>query len=259
MTNLNIKSLFNFNNKIILITGSEGQIGSAITKLFLNLGSTVYGIDKKKKNKIINQKYKFIKTDITNRNVVKTKISNIIKLNKKIDVIINTAAVSIFTKYDKRTNQELNNTIDTNIKGLLNIINSYVYFHKKNNLKKCSIINIGSIYGFLSPDFRIYGNRDRYSSEIYGASKAAVIQLTKYYSVILSKYNINVNCLSPGGILNDKKPQNKKFIKKYSKRVPLNRMGDSENLFTGVLFLASDQSNYVNGQNIVIDGGLSSW
>ena len=60
-------------------------------------------------------------------------------------------------------------------------------------------------------------------------------------------------------IYNSKKPQNKKFIKKYSNRVPLDRMGNPENLFTGILFLASDQSNYVNGQNIIIDGGLSSW
>ena len=107
---------------------------------------------------------------------------------------------------------KLNATINTNIKGLLNVINSYADIHKKNNLKNCSIINIGSIYGFLSPDFRIYGKNDNYSSEIYGATKAAVIQLTKYYSVILSKYNINVNCLSPGGLLNDKSPQNKNFI-----------------------------------------------
>ena len=258
MKNLNIKSLFNFNKKIILITGASGQIGSSIVKLFLSLGSNVYGFDKTK-SKIKHGDYKFIKVDIRNKTEVKKKISEIVKKNNRIDIIVNTAAVSIFSKYDKRTNSELDKTIDTNIKGLLNVINSYVDIHKKNSLKKCSIINFGSIYGFLSPDFRIYSNKDRFSSEIYGASKAAVIQLTKYYSVVLSNYNINVNCLSPGGIYNNKKPQNKKFIKKYSNRVPLDRMGNTENLYTGILFLASDQSNYVNGQNIIIDGGLSSW
>ena len=183
----------------------------------------------------------------------------IINKNNKIDVIINSAAVSIFTKYTDRTEQEINNSIDTNIKGTLNIMNAYVEEHKKRNLKKCSIINMGSIYGFLSPDFRIYGKNDRYSSEIYGATKASVIQLTKYYSVILSKYNINVNCLSPGGILNKKNSQSKNFIKKYSNRVPKGRMGNVEDLFTGILFLASDNSKYVCGQNIIIDGGLSVW
>lgn len=258
MKNPNIKSLFNFNNKKILITGAGGQIGSAVAELFLNLGSKVYGVDKNAgKNKHSN--YRFIKTDITNKLKIKTKITEIVKKEKCIDVIINTAAVSYFSKYDKRTDLEINKTLDTNIKGVLNIINSYAHIHKTRKLKKCSIINMGSIYGFLSPDFRIYGNKDRFSSEVYGASKAAVIQLTKYYSVVLSKYNINVNCLSPGGIYNDKKPQNKKFVKNYSNRVPLKKMGKPENLFTGILFLASDQSNYVNGQNLIIDGGLSSW
>ena len=104
MTNLNTKSLFNFHNKTILITGSNGQIGSKISKLFLNLGSTVYGIDKNENNKIVHKKFNFIKADITNKNNIKKKLLNIIKINKKIDVIINTAAVSIFTKYDKRFN-----------------------------------------------------------------------------------------------------------------------------------------------------------
>ena len=181
MKNLNVQSLFNFYNKSILITGASGQIGSSIVKLFLDLGSKVYGFDKAK-SIIKHANYKFIKIDITNKNMVRKKINDIMKKDNKIDVIINNAAVSIFSKYDQRTDLELDKTIDTNIKGLLNIINSYVYVHKKNNLKRCNIINIGSIYGILSPDFRIYGKKDRFSSEIYGATKAAVIQLTKYYS-----------------------------------------------------------------------------
>ena len=258
MKNLNINSLFNFNNKTVLITGSSGQIGTALAKLFLRLGAKVYGFDKSKST-INNINFNFIKLDIAKKNIIKNKLQSVIKKERKIDVIINNAAVSVFSKYNQRTEKELNLTIDTNIKGVLNIINSYSDIHKKNNLKKCSIINIGSIYGFLSPDFRIYGSKDNYSSEIYGATKAAVIQLTKYYSVMLAKYQINVNCLSPGGIINEKKPQNKKFIKNYSKRVPKSKMGNVENLFTGILFLASESSSYVNGQNIIIDGGLSSW
>ena len=258
MKKLKINSLFNFQKKIILITGSSGQVGASLVKLFLDLDSKVYGFDKVK-GKIKHLNYKFIKIDITNKNSVKNKINYILKKEKKIDVIINSAAVSVFSKYNKRTDAELNRTINTNIKGLLNTINAYSNAHKKSNLKTCCIINIGSIYGILSPDFRIYGKRDNYSSEIYGATKAAVIQLTKYYSVMLSKHRINVNCLSPGGIFNNNKPQNKKFVKKYSNRVPLSRMGSVENLFTGILFLASENSNYITGQNLIIDGGLSSW
>ena len=141
----------------------------------------------------------------------------------------------------------------------MNIIKNYVNIHKRKKLKICRIINFGSIYGSLSPNFDIYKKGDRFNSEIYGATKASVIQLTKYYAVILSKENIIINCISPGGILNKKNPQAKNFVKNYSKRVPKQRMGNVEDLFTVVLFLSSDKSNYIVGQNIIVDGGLSIW
>ena len=94
------------------------------------------------------------------------------------------------------------------------------------------------------------------SSEIYGASKSSIIQLTKYFAVLLAKKNINVNCISPGGILN-KKLQSKKFIKNYIKRVPKNRMGKVDDLHTAIIYLSSDFSDYTTGQNIIVDGGLS--
>ncbi len=258
MNRQSIDTLFNFQNKIVLITGSSGQIGSALVNLFLDLGSKVYGFDQVSK-KIKNRNFKFIKTNVSNKINVKKNILKITKSEKKIDIIINNAGYSVFTKYYKRTDKEINKTVDVNIKGVTNMINEYSEIHKRYKIKKCNIINISSIYGLLSPDFRIYGKNDRFNSEIYGATKASVIQLTKYYAVILSKYNININCISPGGILNKNKPQAKDFVKKYSKRVPKQRMGIVEDLFTGILFLSSDKSNYIIGQNIIIDGGLSTW
>jgi 3-oxoacyl-[acyl-carrier protein] reductase len=253
-----MKNLFNFKNKIIFITGSSGQLGLSFVKLFLSQGAKVIGVDNVKNN-FKNKNYLFLNQDITDKKKVEHTFSRIIKKFKKIDVIVNNAGVSIFTKYDKRKNEELDKVFNINVKGTLNIINAYSKIHKTRKLKRCSIVNIASIYGLLSPDFRIYGKKDNFNSEIYGASKAAVIQITKYYSVILSKLNINVNCLSPGGIENKKKPQNKSFIKKYSQRVPINRMGKPSDLYSGLLFLSCESSNYVNGQNIVIDGGLSVW
>lgn len=253
-----IDNLFNFREKIILITGSSGQLGQSFCKLFLNLGAKVYGFDK---NSCIlkHKNFFFRKIDITKKNIVEKNINFLINKNNKIDVIINNAGYSVFTKFYNRTQAELNKTISVNINGTLNTINAYTKFHKKKKLKYCNIINIASIYGLLSPDFRVYGKDGNYNSEIYGATKASIIQLTKYYSVILGHMNINVNCLSPGGIYNDKNPQKASFIKKYSSRVPKQRMALPEDLYTGILFLASSDSNYVSGQNIIIDGGLSSW
>ena len=258
MINQKINKLFNFKEKIILITGSSGQLGLSFCKLFLDMGAIVYGFDKNS-NKFKHKNYIFKKVDVSKKKIVQKNIHLLIKKNKKIDVIINNAGFSVFTKFDQRTNNEIDKTINVNIKGTLNVINAYVELHKIKKLKRCNIINIGSIYGIMSPDFRIYGKNGNYNSEIYGATKSAVIQLTKYYSVILANFNINVNCLSPGGIYNEYKPQKLSFIKNYSLRVPKGRMAYAEDLHTGILFLASSKSEYVSGQNILIDGGLSSW
>ena len=251
-------NFFNFKNKIVLVTGSSGQLGRSFVDLFLTQKSRVIGIDIKNNN-LKKKNYFYYKLDITNKHDVDNFFTNIQKKFKKIDVIINNAGFSTFSHFKNRKDYELNKTIDVNIKGTLNIINSYSKVHSKKNLKRCSIINVSSIYGVVSPDFRIYGKGDNFNSEIYGATKAAIIQITKYYSVILAKSNININCISPGGILNKSKPQNKKFIKKYSLRVPKNRMGKPSDLFTALMFLSSSDSEYVNGQNIIVDGGLTSW
>ena len=126
------------------------------------------------------------------------------------------------------------------------------------HLKLGKIINIASIYGVISPDYRIYNKGDRINSEIYGASKAGLIQLTKYYATFLAKRNILVNCISPGGVENKKK-QNTKFIKKYLHNVPLGRMTSLSDIFSVLNFLIADENRYLTGQNLILDGGMSSW
>ncbi len=258
MKSLSINKFFDFKKKIIMISGTSGLLGYAFAKLFLSLGCNVIGIDKKK-NQIKHKNFHFFNEDVSNSKKIENILKFIIKKFKKIDVIINNAGISYFTKFENRTNYEFSSTLNTNLLGTINICKSYLKIHKTNKLKKCRIINIGSIYGILSPDFNIYDKGDNINSEIYGASKAGIIQFTKYLSVYAAKHNITVNCLSPGGILNHKNKQKKKFINKYSKRVPLKRMADTSDFFTCILFLASEKSSYITGQNIVVDGGLSAW
>ena len=250
-----LDKLFNFKNKIVLITGCNGQIGKKISELFLSLGAKVYGFDLNN-TKIHNQNFIYIKIDITENKILKKKISKIFQKEKKIDILINNAATSIFSGIEKRKDNELSKVYNLNVKSVIKIIKYFYINYKKYNMKKASIINFGSIYGFLSPDFKIYTNGNRFSAEIYGASKASLIQITKYFAVLFAKKNIRVNSISPGGILN-KKLQSKKFIKNYSSRVPMNRMANVDDLFTAILYLASDFSKYGTGQNIIIDGGLS--
>ena len=158
-----LDKLFNFKNKIVLITGCNGQIGKKISELFLSLGAKVYGFDLNN-TKIHNQNFIYIKIDITENKILKKKISKIFQKEKKIDILINNAATSIFSGIEKRRDNELSKVYNLNVKSVINIIKYFYINYKKYNMKKASIINFGSIYGFLSPDFRIYTNGNRFSA-----------------------------------------------------------------------------------------------
>jgi NAD(P)-dependent dehydrogenase (short-subunit alcohol dehydrogenase family) len=124
-----------------------------------------------------------------------------------------------------------------------------------------SIIQTASIYGLVGPDRRIYEGSSYLGREIntpavYSVSKAAVIGLARHLATVWAEHRIRVNVLTPGGI---ESGQNETFRKRYSDRVPLGRMGKASELHGALLFLASDASSYVTGQNIVVDGGLTSW
>lgn len=124
-----------------------------------------------------------------------------------------------------------------------------------------SIIQTASIYGIVAPDQRIYERsyymgRSINTPAVYSVSKAAVVGLTKYLSSYWAPHNIRVNTLTPGGV---RSGQNDEFIKRYSARIPLGRMAERDEMVGALIYLASDASSYVTGQNIVVDGGLSVW
>ena len=237
-------------DKYIIITGSEGQVGTAFVSHLKDQGYKIIGIDNvPQKNKDI----KYFKSDITSKKNIE---SILIECSDQyIHALLNVAGVAVFTKFEDRTEEELDFVLSVNIKA--NIFASqlvYKHFFKKQGCGR--IINIGSIYGLVSGNMNIYEEGDRRTSEIYGASKAAVISLTQYLSAYMANNNVMVNCISPGGIFNQ---QNKNFIEKYSSRVPLRRMGTEEELLTTLDFLIDDRSSYITGQNIVVDGGFTVW
>jgi NAD(P)-dependent dehydrogenase (short-subunit alcohol dehydrogenase family) len=124
-----------------------------------------------------------------------------------------------------------------------------------------SIIQRSSIYGFLGPDNRIYEGssylgRKINSPAVYAASKAAVLGLTTHLATYWGRQGIRVNSISPGGV---ESGQNKEFTQRYSARVPMARMATADELVGALIYLASDASSYVTGQNLVVDGGLSAW
>jgi NAD(P)-dependent dehydrogenase (short-subunit alcohol dehydrogenase family) len=225
--------------KSVILTGSEGQIGSA---LWIELESKDY--------KVI--PVDLGDCDLRDMKAVEDLYRNLFKKNDNICGLINCAGVSLFTDSMVRTEDEFDYVVDTNLKGTFNSIKAFVNRCKDES----SIVTISSIYGIVSPDFSIYGEGDRKSPEVYGASKAGLIQMTRYFAVYLANRKIRVNCVSPGGILAN---QDSEFVRRYSERCPMNRMGRSEEVAKGVSFLLGNEASYINGHNLVIDGGLTCW
>lgn len=249
---------YDLKNKKILITGANGQLGRSLALVLLNQEAFVYATDIQKEmekglvKKIKNSEFKnfkYMEMDVTSEKSVE-KAENLIKGN--IDVLINNAGVAVFTPFEERTIKEIDKVIDVNLKGT--ILCSKIFSKKMIRRKAGKIINIGSMYGIVPPDKRIYGDSGRNSSEIYGATKAGVIQLTKYLATYLGEFNITVNAISPGGIFNYQK---KFFVDNYIRKNPLGRMAKEEDMLGIICFLSSDDSNYITGQNIAVDGGFT--
>jgi len=255
-----INELLDLENKVILITGALGQVGTALVNTFLDLGSVVIATDinKSAEINIEKQNYDYFKLDVNNSEEVRKVLDNIFTKYKKIDVLINNAGVNTFKHSRDRTEEDLDFVIGVNLKGTFFCIQSYAAILEENNLKG-SIINTASHYGTISPDFRIYTDCDRRNSEIYGATKAGIIQMTKYFAVELADKGIRVNSVSPGGIFNPAQPQGDDFINNYSNRTPLGRMAEVHEIMGAYIYLASDTSTYTTGQNIIVDGGMSAW
>lgn len=236
-------------NRTIIITGSEGQLGQCFVKHFLSLGNRIIAFDVKDSTQINHVNY--FKVDITQKQQIETALKKI----ERVDVLINNAGVMVFTDFTERTEEELDYVINVNLKGTIFMTQGVFNRFMKVQKSGC-IINVGSHYGVVSGDMRLYSKGDRKTAEIYGATKAGVIHLSKYLAAYMAPYNIRVNCISPGGIFNH---QDEVFVKKYSAKVPFNRMGNENELLSTLEYLMSEESTYVTGQNIIVDGGFTVW
>jgi NAD(P)-dependent dehydrogenase (short-subunit alcohol dehydrogenase family) len=148
--------------------------------------------------------------------------------------------------------------MDVNVKGTIICTQEFIK-HRISRGGQGSIVNIASHYGLISPDPRIYTDCARKNSEIYGATKAGVIQMTKYYAVHVAEHGIRVNAVSPGGVVNPENPQGVDFQKNYGFRCPMGRMAETNEVVGAVLFLLTPAASYINGHNLVVDGGMSVW
>ncbi len=246
-------------NKKIILIGSSGTLGSFFLKKFSEEKKIklIIGADKKSKFKN-NKNFKFYKLDITKTEEVSSFFSNIKKKYGIFDCLINSAGytseVSIKDRKDVNDFFDEKNwqkNIDINLNGVFYCIKHFIKHHNKNkNFQK--IITIGSIYGSKSPDHSIYSNEKFFTSLGYSASKFGLNGINTWVASKFGSSKIISNIVSAGGVYNK---HTQSFVNKYNKNVALGRMCSREDVFNAVNYLLSDKSNYINGQNIHVDGG----
>ena len=266
--------LFSLANKVVVVTGGAGLLGQVFCQALVDVGAHVAIVDldlasaetvAKRINKSDAQRVIAVGSDITSPESVTQMVTNVVKQLGRIDVLVNNAAskgsspdafYESFEDYSLKTWREV---MSVNIDGLFLVAQAVGKQMKKQG--GGSIIQTSSIYGVVAPDQRIYegseyNGRPINTPAVYSASKSAVNGLTNYLATYWASSKIRVNSLTPGGIASG---QNSEFNKKYSNRVPLGRMGEATELVGALIYLASDASSYVTGQNLIVDGGLSAW
>lgn len=244
----------------LYLTGCLGQLGTAIRRSFKDDGWLVYGMDVHDEGPQTNLDG-YVKGSVANR----TDFVRLFELGSwdkfgHNSCLINNAGVAVFSPSEQRTYEEFRLVTDINLLGPIYGIGEYkkMLDSSKSESSTASIINIASIYGLIAPNSMIYADTPRNSSEIYGATKAGVIQLTKYFAARYGSTGLRVNCIAPGGVLNSDL-QGKEFIQRYSSLVPQGRLAYEEEIAKTALFLANPGVEYLTGQTIAVDGGMSAW
>ena len=266
--------LFSLANKVVVVTGGAGLLGQVFCQALVDVGAHVAIVDlnlesaetvAKRINKSDAQKVVAFGSDITSPESVTQMVANVVKQLGRIDVLVNNAASkgssldAFFESFEDYSLKTWREVMSVNIDGLFLVAQAVGKQMKKQG--GGSIIQTSSIYGVVAPDQRIYegseyNGRPINTPAVYSASKSAVNGLTNYLATYWASSKIRVNSLTPGGIASG---QNSEFNKKYSNRVPLGRMGEATELVGALIYLASDASSYVTGQNLIVDGGLSAW
>jgi len=251
--------------KVIVITGGAGLIGQEFAKAVMSQGgiAVIADIDEERIQytvKELAQKFPSGKIDAFKLNVISKDslqecINYVDRKYKKIDALINNA-------YPRNENygrhffdveyDDFVENLGMNLGGCIIPSQLFSLYFQKQGYG--NIINISSIYGVIAPKFEIYDNTEMTMPVEYAAIKSGMLHLTKYMAKYFKGKNIRVNAISPGGILDS---QPREFLSEYNQQCSTKGMLDPKDLNGVLIFLLSDMSSYINGQNIVVDDGFT--
>lgn len=269
------KELFSLAGKVALVTGGAGLLGQKFCRGLAEFGAKVAVADLDGQAatalaQALASEYRTeamgVACDVADPASVAAMVSAVAGKLGPVDVLHNNAASkgksldAFFQPYEEFSLAAWREIMAVNLDGMF-LVSQAVGRQMIARKKGGSIVQTSSIYGILAPDQRIYeGSRHLgraiNTPAVYAASKAAVIGLTRYLAAYWADQGIRVNAITPGGV---ESGQNATFKKLYGARVPLGRMAQADEMVAALLFLASDASSYVTGQNLIVDGGLSAW
>lgn len=256
-------NLFSIKDKVIIITGATGYLGSKMVEHLHLLGAKVIVLSTKySKSKELCENLgidieQAFEIDLSSLESIKSTLKSVFEKFNKIDILVNNAYFGVNKKFSEYSKDDWNKSLDGTIISI-DAMTQEVSKYMKNG-SKSKIINISSMYGMVSPNPEVYANEDMINPLSYSVGKAGVIQYTKYSAMKLAKHNINVNTVSFGPFPNIELVKDKEFLEKLANKTFVKRIGKPEEVTSAIFFLCLDESSYITGQNIVVDGGWTSW
>lgn len=261
---MNVLESFKLDGKVAIVTGGCGWLGHAMVNALTEAGAKVYvaGTSLEKFHKAYGEETKqdFLPINILETKSIKSVFETVFRKEGRLDILVNDAAsISCGGKRPEDIDDEMwQSTMEGVAGSVFKCIREVTPYMEKTG---GSIVNIASMYGVVSPNLSMYEDvcAPYLNPVAYGAGKAAVVQMTKYFGVYLISKGIRVNSISPGTFPSSKVQENKEFVRRLSEKNPANRIGVPDDIKGTVLYLCSDASRYVIGQNIMVDGGWTIW
>lgn len=256
---------FKLTSKIAVVAGGAGLIGKEISKALAEAGAFVYVAEAKAElaEKVVgeikkqNLQAETLPLDITDKHSITSCLQRILQEKNRVDIWVNAAyprTADWGTKFENVPEESFQKNVDYQLSS--HIIIAQKVLEQMKLQGGGTMINFGSTYGIVGPNFSIYEGTEMTMPAAYAAIKGGIINFTRYLAAYYGKYNIRVNSISPGGVFNG---QNSMFVDKYGKLTALGRLARPEEIAAPVLFLCSEAANYMTGHNLVVDGGWTAW
>ena len=258
--------VFSLKGRVAVVTGGAGYLGVAMSEALAEAGASVFvaSRDEHKCKRLAEElAARFgvsaagASLDVRSPEHIGRCFSRAESEMGRIDILVNNASFSPRNGIETISEEQWLEGIDGTVNGVFRCTQRVLPYMERQGAG--AIINISSMYGVVSPDPRIYGDSGLDNPPNYGAGKAAIIQFTRYAACHLASKHIRVNAVSPGPFPNLRVQTNRWFVENLERKVPLGRIGNPTDLKGVVVFLASDASSYITGQNIVVDGGWTVW